>query len=395
MVNFKALLSVLFVIVLAIVLIMSCTENNAPDEPSKPYALEESEATKSFADDSASLRSARQIGNILYNPPSEMTLNVTETVEVRIGQGAISEAGLIGHGDVEKESIPISQVMSVRLCCGDSSKGDPFDIHTASAEEQLVDGSLVDDKQFTEWVFQVTPRKKGVQQLQLIVSAHYTFDNGKTISRDQVLNRQIQVRVDKAREAQNWLARYWQWLGLLLVIPLAAFIISRRGKNTPKRPKLSGNEAIFISYRRDDSSGYTLAIYEKLKSTFGNEYVFMDVDDIPHGEDFAKHIEKVLSAANTVLVMIGTDWLNASNEQGRRLDDPDDVVRMEIATALAKNLRVIPVLLKGADMPDQASLPEDLKALSMRNAIRIHDDQFNASVERLITSLRVPTAYAP
>ena len=329
----------------------------------------------------------KKIGNILYNPPTDMTLNVTETVEVRIAKSEVSEENLSGTGTIQKETVPISQTMSVRLCCGDSEKGDPFDIHTNSAEEQLVDSALLEEDEFTEWVFQVTPRKSGAQQLQLFVSAHYQLPNGKNIIKDEVLKRTIEVKVDTSQETQDWISENWYWLGLLLVIPLAALLISRRNKPEKKHPTLSGNESIFISYRRDDSSGYTLAIYEKLKSAMGDGSVFMDMDDIPHGENFAKHIEKVLNKADTVLVMIGQGWLNASNAQGRRLDNPEDFVRMEVATALAKDLRVIPVLLKGTEMPDPQTLPEDLQDLCMRNAIRIHDDQFDASIQRLIQSI--------
>lgn len=331
--------------------------------------------------------SNKKIGNILYNPPTEMTLNVTETVEIRIGKNELSDTALSGSGTIQTAEIPISQTMSVRLCCGDSKNGDPFDIRSTSAEKQLVDDPLVDEDEFTEWLFQVTPRKQGQQELQLFVSAYYDFGNGNQITKDEVFKRQISVQVDAAAEAQNWLSHYWQWISLLVLIPLATLIISRRLKAKPSRPAVSGNESVFISYRRDDSSGYTLAIYEKLKSALGDENVFMDMDDIPHGEDFAKHIEKVLGKANTVLVMIGKDWLSASNAQGRRLDNPADFVRREIATALAKDLRVIPVLLRGAEMPESQALPDDIQALSMRNAIRIHDDQFDASIQRLIQSI--------
>lgn len=113
----------------------------------------------------------------------------------------------------------------------------------------------------------------------------------------------------------------------------------------------------------------------------------MDVDDIPHGKNFAQHIQEVLSKADTMLVMIGQNWVNASNSEGRRLDNPGDFVRMEVATALSENLHVIPVLLRGAQMPAPQDLPEDLRELCMRNAISIYDDQFNASVDRLIQSL--------
>lgn len=335
----------------------------------------------------AAQRPSKTIGNILYNPPTEMTMNVTETVEVRIAKNEVSEDNLTGTGAIQKDEIPISQTMKVQLCCGDSQKGDPFDIHSVSAPEQLVDDPLLDDDEYTEWVFQVTPRQSGEQQLQLLVTALYNYPDGSIRQKDRVLNKAIKVQVDTTKEAQNWISQHWHWLGLLLAIPLAAILVRRRNKPDKHYAAASGNESIFISYRRDDSSGYTLAIYEKLKSALGDESVFMDMDDIPHGEDFAKHIEKVLNKADTVLVMIGNSWLNASNSQGRRLDNPEDFVRMEVATALTKDLRVIPVLLRGAEMPEPDELPDTLKALSTRNAIRIHDDQFDESIQRLIQSI--------
>ena len=328
----------------------------------------------------------KKIGNILFNPPTKMILGVTEIVEVRVARNKISEENLSGSGAIQTDTLPISERMSIRLCCGDK-EDDPFAISTASPKEQPVDNPIVGDNEFTEWVFQVTPKKSGPQQLILYASAHYQFQNGEPMVKDEVFKRDIDIQVDSSKQAQNWLAEQWHWLGLLLVIPLAAVLISRRRKTEKVHPTLSGNESVFISYRRDDSSGYTLAIYEKLKSALGDEGVFMDMDDIPHGENFAKHIEKVLNKAYTVLVMIGKGWLNASNAKGRRLDEPGDYVRMEIATALSKDLRVIPVLLRGEEMPTPEALPEDLQDLCMRNAIRIHDDQFDASIQRLIQSI--------
>jgi hypothetical protein len=329
----------------------------------------------------------REIGNILYNPPTEMTLNKAETIEVRIGKDEVSDLGLSGSGDVQRQQLPISQVMSVRLCCGSPEEDAPFDIVSNSKEEQLVSHPILGATEFTEWVFQVTPRQKGQQQLQLFVTAHYIFEGGQSASKDEVLTRNIIVQVNTVAEIRHWLGENWQWFGLLLVIPLSAFLLNRRKQASKLTPIPSGNESIFISYRRDDSSGHTLAVHEKLKTALGDENVFMDVDDIPHGANFAKHIEKVLSKADTVLVMIGPAWLEISNTQGRRLDDPDDFVRMEVATALEKNLRVIPVLLRGAEMPTAEHLPDVLQALSMRNAIRIYDDQFDASIEKLMASV--------
>jgi hypothetical protein len=326
----------------------------------------------------------KEVGNILYNPPTEMTLNVSERVEVRIGKAALDETGLLGSGDIIRNEIPVSEYMTVRLCCGKPEEDQPFDIVPLNAERQIVE-----DEGFTQWAFDVTPRKKGRQLLNLSVSAHYTYANGEIRTKDNpIMTDQILVTVDTVQETQTWLSQHWQWLSLLLLIPLLVFYVLRSLKNNKNKPvALSGNESVFISYRRDDSSGYTLAIYEKLKAVMGDENVFMDMDDIPHGEDFAKHIEKVLSKANTVLVMIGEGWLNASNAQGRRLDDVNDFVRLEIATALKRGIRVIPVLLKNAQMPAKQELPEDLQDLCMRNGIRIHDDQFDLSIQRLIASV--------
>lgn len=334
-------------------------------------------------DTSAAGAANKEIGNILYNPPTEMTLNVSERIEVRIGKETLSETGLLGTGDIIRNEIPVSEYMTVRLCCGIPEEDQPFDIVPLNAERQIVE-----DDGFTQWAFDVTPRKKGRQHLNLSVSAHYTYGNGEIRTKDNpVMTDQILIKVDTVRETQTWLSQHWQWLSLLILIPLLVFYVMHRLKNKNKPSALSGNEAVFISYRRDDSSGYTLAIYEKLKAVFGDENVFMDMDDIPHGEDFAKHIEKVLSKAHTVLVMIGEGWLNASNAQGRRLDNANDFVRLEIAIALKRGIRVIPVLLKNAQMPNKQELPEDLQDLCMRNGIRIHDDQFEASVQRLIASV--------
>nr|CAA6830583.1 MAG: Unknown protein [uncultured Thiotrichaceae bacterium] len=327
--------------------------------------------------------SNKTIGNILYNPPTEMTLNVSERIEVRISKEALSETGLIGTGDIIHNEIPVSEYMTVRLCCGKPEEDQPFDITPLNAEKQIVE-----DEGFTQWAFDVTPRRKDQQFLNLSVSAHYTYGDGEIRTKDHpVMTDIIQINVDQAQETGAWLSQHWQWLSLLLLIPLLVFYVMHRLKNKNSQPALSGNEAVFISYRRDDSSGYTLAIYEKLKAVLSDEKVFMDLDDIPHGEDFAKHIEKVLNKANTVLVMIGEGWLNASNAQGRRLDDPNDFVRLEIATALKRGIQVIPVLLKNAQMPDRDDLPEDLQDLCMRNGIRIYDDQFDASIQRLIMSI--------
>jgi hypothetical protein len=321
------------------------------------------------------------IGEVIYNTPENMTLGVTELIEVRISNKDLEEGGLAGNGVVVSRSIRITGNMSVTLCCGAPKEEHAFDISSTTPETQRID-----DGDYTQWVFRVIPREAGEQTLQLTVTAIYEDENGATEVKSKVLTDIINVSVDPVDASLEFLGKHWQWLGLLILIPLMVFYIMR-GLKARKRVVVSGNEAVFLSYRRNDSSGYTLAIYQKLKEALGDEKVFMDLDDIPHGTDFSEHLEKVLDNATTVLIMIGEGWLNASNNQGRRLDDPDDFVRIEVATALRRDVRVIPVLLKQAQMPTEAELPEDLQALSRRNAIRIHDDQFDGSIQKLVKSI--------
>ena len=110
---------------------------------------------------------------------------------------------------------------------------------------------------------------------------------------------------------------------------------------------------IFISYRRDDSAGYAGRLFDHLAARFGAKNVFMDIDTIEPGEDFRTVVENAVSTCDVVLAMIGKQWLSLSDAQGgRRLDDPRDWVRIEIATALANSrVRVIPVLVRDASMP--------------------------------------------
>ena len=116
---------------------------------------------------------------------------------------------------------------------------------------------------------------------------------------------------------------------------------------------------IFINYRRDDSIGMAGRLHDRLAQTFGRDKLFMDVDHIPVGVDFVAHLNSQVAECNALLVVIGPNWLNAKDESGeRRLDNPDDFVAIEIAAALARDIRVIPVLVDGARMPKAKELPD-------------------------------------
>lgn len=154
-------------------------------------------------------------------------------------------------------------------------------------------------------------------------------------------------------------------------------------------------QGIFISYRRADSQAMTGRIREKLVEEFGPETVFMDVDTIPSGEDFAEYYKSWLNKkAAVALVIIGEKWASMRNkeEQGGppRLHKEDDHVRIEVATALAMNdLLVIPVLLEAADTPKSEDLPESLRRLSQLQGSKIRlDPDFQSDMKKLIAAIK-------
>ena len=140
---------------------------------------------------------------------------------------------------------------------------------------------------------------------------------------------------------------------------------------------------IFISYRRDDSAGYAHAVYRELGQHFSKDRLFMDVDTVEPGVDFVRVIEEAVGECDVLLALIGKRWANVGGGATSRLDDPEDFVRLEISTALARDIRVIPVLVDGMTMPSGETLPPSLKPLTRRNAIEISNTRFNFDVERL------------
>ena len=144
-------------------------------------------------------------------------------------------------------------------------------------------------------------------------------------------------------------------------------------------------KGIFISYRRVEAIAYAGWLADSLSEDFGEQQVFRDLDSIEPGLDFVETIERALSSAGVVLVVIGKSWLTVSDAAGRqRLQNPDDYVRREIATALQqRNVRVLPVLIQGASMPSADELPEELAPLARRNAFEVHDTSWQDDVRRL------------
>jgi hypothetical protein len=145
---------------------------------------------------------------------------------------------------------------------------------------------------------------------------------------------------------------------------------------------------IFISYRREDSIAHAGRLYDRLSTHFGRDGVFMDIDTIDLGVDFVDALMQTVASCDVLIAVIGKQWLNARDEEGRRrLDNPEDFVRVEISAALERGVRVIPVLVGGSRMPQSADLPDQLAKLARRNALDIPDMHFGEVVGRLITSL--------
>jgi Flp pilus assembly protein TadD len=143
---------------------------------------------------------------------------------------------------------------------------------------------------------------------------------------------------------------------------------------------------IFISYRRNDCPGHAGRLNDKLVEHFGYDQVFMDVDGIGPGEDFIEVIERELDSCAILLAMIGCDWLTGSSDKNL-LQNANDYVRLEIATALRRNIRVVPILVEGAEMPKLEDLPDDMAKLLRRNAVPLSDLRWSRDVAELIASL--------
>ena len=151
---------------------------------------------------------------------------------------------------------------------------------------------------------------------------------------------------------------------------------------------------IFISYRRNDSAGHAGRLYDHLMAHFGHGQVFMDVDTIRPGLDFVDVVQEAVGSCDALIAVIGQGWLGASDGSGRRLENPEDLVRLEIATALERDIRVIPVLVQGAQMPVAPDLPEGLEALDRRNSVEVSDNRFRTDIEQLVKALEAPATEA-
>lgn len=155
----------------------------------------------------------------------------------------------------------------------------------------------------------------------------------------------------------------------------------------PAKPR-ERSANVFINYRREDSAGHAGRLYDALSRHFPGR-LFMDIDTLAPGVDFVDAIEQAVDSCEVLIVIIGREWLSVKNKAGRRrLDDPGDFVRLEVESALARKIRVIPVLVQDTPMPGVEDLPPSLGSLARRNAIELSDARWAYDVDRLVRTIR-------
>jgi TIR domain-containing protein len=158
---------------------------------------------------------------------------------------------------------------------------------------------------------------------------------------------------------------------------------------------MASGRKIFINYRRDDTRADAGRLYDRLQARY-QDRVFRDVGSLEPGVEWHVAIERVLGASDACIVVIGPRWLSIADANGkRRLEDPRDTVRQEVATALANGMRVFPVLVGGAKMPAEEELPEDMQSLARRHALEITEQDFDEDVEKLARALDRALGWAP
>ena len=216
------------------------------------------------------------------------------------------------------------------------------------------------------------------------------------------LAQQVQRNIAKLKAFKNWLnslgvrATFTNPENLRREIEGALRNWQTFRKPKQPRPKRARKKAVkksapdlklFISYRRDDTQAWAGRLCDHIERGLRPEQIFMDIDMDP-GVDFVEELEAAVESCDVLLAVIGPRWLKATDEEGRRrLDNEQDWVRLEIATALRRNVRVIPCLVEGTRMPRVAELPEELAGLARRQAFPISHERFNSDAERLIGAI--------
>jgi hypothetical protein len=144
---------------------------------------------------------------------------------------------------------------------------------------------------------------------------------------------------------------------------------------------------VFISYRRDDTAPVARLIYDRLWRVLSKTNVFFDVSTIHGGEDFKQKIASEIGKSDAALILIGERWLIKTPAGQVRIWEPDDYVRAEVREALAQHIRVIPILVSGAEMPKPEQLPEDIQIVTTKNALSLRHESFDDDAEKILATV--------
>ena len=279
----------------------------------------------------------------------------------------------------------------------------------------------VDSMGTVKWQWVIHARKDGIQNLIFVIYQQAKTNDEAHWHTLEIEKRVVQVNVTFTQRLGSL---DWGWIGGILIGLLAILALWRWNDQRKNRPEPSGRARqrrmgtspapvresplsglsgiskregsgddilghIFISYRRSDSADNAGRIYDRLVEEFGADPIFKDVDSIPLGSDFKEYLNQKVSECNVLLAIIGDRWVDASDVTGkRRLEDPDDFVRVEIESALDKGIPVIPLLVRGAQMPVEEDLPLSLRKLVYRNGLQIRPDpDFHHDMDRLVSAL--------
>jgi hypothetical protein len=156
----------------------------------------------------------------------------------------------------------------------------------------------------------------------------------------------------------------------------------RASGQTDSRPEgVTRFSGVFISYRRNEAAAYARGLYDRLAARFGRGKVFLDVENVGWGDDFVEAITSAAESCAVMLALISRQWARGAQAE------LDDYVRLEVAKALGRKIRVIPILIQGASMPEPKDLSEDLSPLLRRNALTLSDTRWERDVEDLIKAL--------
>ncbi len=383
--NLLAMLRLLFLSLWISLLVIACSPEKAKNDM-LPDVLEEKDSVRFFEKKAFETKKpvglpGAIMGAMAYHIDDSMHVGEVSFAELKIGLKEETELieeikrinrsrdNRVQDADIESRAITIGENMKARLI--DPTGGERFKIIQLSATEQKLDLS---GQHSTLWQWSITPLKSGIGEL--VISIDILVDG---VPKSFPV---YQTRV--AIFALNGTISTW-WIyvtGTLLVVLLVILTLWFRKKKVHK-----GNE-IFISYRRADSSGFTISLYKDLNQSFRNK-VFKDIENIPIGSNFLQEIRSNLEGCSIVIVVIGKQWLSIADKDGnKRLFDENDFVNLEVATALQLGKTVIPVLVDGAVMPSEEELPDNLKQLAFLNAIALPHDNWDASVSKLTKQMK-------